>query len=99
MPANLSDSPGSAEHNASFSVPSSPERTPPDPSTGQPSSGGSNGVWLAIYVLAAVVSAGGAILIARAVRATPMETATAGGATFLGVLAVAITAHRFLKDR
>lgn len=102
MPANLSDSPAGGEHpeprNASFAASTSPERTPPAYPSGPPSPG-TNGIWLAIYALAAVISALGAILIARAAHATTMETATAGGATFLAVLGVTITAHRFLKDR
>jgi hypothetical protein len=54
---------------------------------------------LAIYALGAMLGSVVAILIAQAAHATPMETATAGGATFLAILGMAITVHRFLKDR
>jgi hypothetical protein len=64
-----------------------------------PSPASTNGIWLAIYTLAAVVSSVVAVLVSWAVHAAPMQIATAGGATFLAVLGMATTVHRFLKDR
>ena len=102
MPVNLYDSPTGGEHLGPHNAPvpgaPPPERTPLVPPSGPPASG-TNGIWLAIYALAAVVSSVVAILIAWAVHAGGMEIATAGGATFLAVLGMAITVHRFLKDR
>jgi len=100
VPANLSDSSTCGEHPASHNAPVSahglPERTTPPPPS-RPSA--TNGIWLAIYALTAVICSLTAILIAQAVHAAPMETVAAGGGTFVVVLGLAMTAHRFLKDR
>jgi hypothetical protein len=100
--ANLYDSPTGGEHPGPHNAPvpgaSPPERTSPGPPSGPPGPT-TNGIWLAIYALTAIVSSVVAILIATAVHAGGMQIATAGGATFLAVLGMAITVHRFLKDR
>lgn len=90
MSDNLSDIPArrehSGSHNAHSSLPGAAET-------------GTAAIWLAIYFLTAVLCAAGAVLVARAVRATGMEIVAAGGGAFLAVLGLAITVHRFLRDR
>lgn len=100
MNDNLADTPAHREHPESHGMYSPPRHTPPDEATPpRPRSPGVTAIWLAIYLITAVLSAFGAVLTARAVNATGMETATSGGATFLAVLALAISVHRFLQDR
>ena len=100
MNDNLADTPASREHpelrNAHGSPPARPDSRSP---AGAQHSPGETAIWLAIYFLAAGLSAGGAILIAQAVDATGMETAAAGGGAFLAVMALTISVHRFLQDR
>ncbi|WP_378015354.1 hypothetical protein [Actinoplanes siamensis] len=88
MTPNLSDSSARREHLASHDANLTRPETPQS----------ATGLWLAVYTLAAALCAVVAVLIARAVDATGMQTATAGGTTFLAGLGIAITAHRFLKD-
>ncbi len=58
-----------------------------------------NSLWLAIYAISAAIAAIGAVLIAIAVEANRMQIAGAAGATFLAVLTIAMTAHKFVKGR
>jgi hypothetical protein len=103
MNDNLADTPAGMEHPALRDVHGSPPSGPANRSAeaehGRREPAGATAIWLAIYLLTAVLTAAGAVLIARAVNATGMETATAGGATFLAVLTLAISAHRFLRGR
>jgi hypothetical protein len=61
--------------------------------------GANNGVWFAIYTVAAGIAAMAAVLITMAVEATGLQTAGAAGGTFLSVLGITMTAHLFIKGR
>jgi hypothetical protein len=101
MPANVTESPRDREHPESHKAPDPvvhlPEHTPTPRPTGQRAAG-TRGLWLAIYFIAALVAALAGVLIARAVNATGIETATAGGGTFLAVMALAMAIDRYLKE-
>jgi len=98
MPANLSDVPRDAEHPGPHDS-SIPAGHPPGDDRKNPGNtpSGGNGIWLALYAVAAVTAAVVAALIAEAVHATGMQTASAAGATFLAVLGLTMTAHKFVK--